>query len=232
MSRAYLASAAIILAVGVPRGDLTAQDAVPAHEEARHHLVLDDERFRILDIRIPPGDTTDFHLHDVPIAYVAISPAAVGTQRMGAPWSTAARSATPEMGIGRVTWNESYLASPVVHRVTNADDHPFRLIGVVNRGAGDPAPDPAALGVAGPASASSRWYRTATLTVEGGASIEWTAHPRPVIAVLVSDGSVSLATGEITAAGIGGFVVLDAGETHTLQVVAGDRVTLALLEVR
>ena len=54
---------------------LTAQEVFPTHEEPRHRMVLEDSRFRILDIRIPPGDTTDLHRHETPAAFVQISPA-------------------------------------------------------------------------------------------------------------------------------------------------------------
>lgn len=230
--RAVVTRLCLLVAAATSATGLAAQDPVPAHEEARHHLVLDDARFRILDVQIPPGDTTDFHLHDVPIAYVAVSPAAVGTQRLDGAWRTTARSAASEAGIGRVTWNESYPESPVVHRVANADDHLFRLIAVVNRGAGDSASDPSDLGAAGPAAASSRWYRSVALEIHGGTSFKWAPHPRPVVAVLVSDGQVALGPGGVAAEGIGAFLVLEPGETYTLRAADGDLVSLALVEVR
>lgn len=59
---------------------LAAQTIVPVHEEPRHRVVLETAGFRVLDIQIPPGDTTLFHRHSTPIAYVSIGVSPVNIQ--------------------------------------------------------------------------------------------------------------------------------------------------------
>jgi hypothetical protein len=62
---------------------------VPVHQEPRHHLVFDSPGTRILDVQIPPGDTTLFHTHSDPILYVTMSTSRTRSQNLGADWSGA-----------------------------------------------------------------------------------------------------------------------------------------------
>jgi hypothetical protein len=39
---------------------------VPVHEEPRHHLVFQNKEIRILNVLVPPGDTTQYHIHTTP----------------------------------------------------------------------------------------------------------------------------------------------------------------------
>jgi hypothetical protein len=80
---------------------------VPVHEEPRHRLVFDSPVARVLDIQIPPGDTTLFHTHSNPILYVNMSSSQTRGQTLGQEWSggdAAARPAPrPPTGTGGVT---------------------------------------------------------------------------------------------------------------------------------
>jgi len=49
---------------------LDAMIAAPQH----HRLVLENDRVRVLDTRIPPGDTVPLHTHRWPAIYYTISP--------------------------------------------------------------------------------------------------------------------------------------------------------------
>lgn len=235
LKQKHLALTVLALAMGIPPAPLAAQDVVPAHEEPRHHLVLDDARFRVLDVRIPPGDTTAFHLHDVPIAYVRIAPATVNAQVLGEPWAEAPRDSASPQSTVLVSWTETYTEEPLIHRVANADDHLFRLIAVLNRGSGDPTSDSDGLGTAGPVEGASRWFRNARLAIASNEEVHWAAHRRPVVAVLVSDGVVAVtsdgAWSEVRE-GVGAFFVLDAGVTATLENRSPDRASLVFVEVR
>lgn len=60
---------------------------VPVHQEPRHRLVFDSPGTRILDVQIPPGDTTLFHTHSDAILYVTMSTSQTRSQNLGAEWS-------------------------------------------------------------------------------------------------------------------------------------------------
>ena len=75
-----------------------AERVVPVHQEPRHHLVFDSPGTRILDVQIPPGDTTLFHTHSDPILYVTMSTSRTRSQNIGEDWSAPAAGAPPAPG--------------------------------------------------------------------------------------------------------------------------------------
>jgi len=44
-------------------GQAAAKRAVPVYEEPRHRPVFQNALVRVLDVRVPPGETTEFHVH-------------------------------------------------------------------------------------------------------------------------------------------------------------------------
>jgi hypothetical protein len=90
--------------------------AVPVYEEPRHRLVFQNRYARVLDVVIPPGDTTGFHTHAARIAGVVIQDALNWTQRLGSPPDSVQPGSPP----GDVLENWT-AALPYTHRVGNAD---------------------------------------------------------------------------------------------------------------
>lgn len=68
----HLVSAGL-LATFLAAPGLLAQSPVPVHREPRHRLVWEEGPVRVLDVRIAPGDTTLFHIHDMPMLYVRVA---------------------------------------------------------------------------------------------------------------------------------------------------------------
>jgi len=173
---------------------LVLQQAVPVHEEPRHQLVLDDEVAFILDVQIPPGDTTLYHTHADPIFYVSIGTSRTRSQVMGRDW------VGPGEGLvsspGRVFSNIRYADRPVTHRVNNVGDGLFRLIAVINRSHGPSAdsavrsPRPIAMLPSGfEVEIDNHWFRSFRGTLEPGASSTLHRHALPVVTVQVADGT-------------------------------------------
>ncbi len=211
---------------------LSAQTVVPVHEEPRHRLVYEGDGFRVLDVRIPPGDTTLFHTHDAPITYVSIDASAVDTQPLGGNWLGIPSSAPPLWARGRVTWNLAYAREPVTHRVTTVGPAQFRLIAVVNHG-----PGAAEAGVAnriGEVEEENAWFSVARASLQPGESVQWSRSGRPDVAVLVTDGIIqaSISGGRSDLAERGNFVVRTAGADASLRNVGTAAATLVIVSVR
>lgn len=139
MIRISTAIITLLFAVAIFSQSVKAQEAVPIHEEPSHQLVERQKNLRILDIQIPPGQTTLYHIHDRPIHYVLIKPATTHDQILGQEWSTpkAGNDSKPPQDItGMSVVDIDYIESPKTHRVKNADDHLFRLIAIINDGDG------------------------------------------------------------------------------------------------
>src|SRR5687767_455364 len=111
---------------------------VPVHQEPRHHLVFDSPGTRILDVQIPPGETTLFHTHSDPILYVTMSTSQTRSQNIGGEWSGTPPATAPESSAtprvaptnppGRMMSTTGYGEKPQTHRVNNVGSSLFRLI--------------------------------------------------------------------------------------------------------
>ncbi len=229
MPRLLLAILLAVVAAPAP-----GQRVVPVHEEPRHHLVRDGDDFRVLDIRVASGDTTLFHTHDAPIAYVAIDASAVNTQPLDGEWGDTDASADPAWRPGQVTWNLSYATEPLTHRVTTVGPSLFRLMGIINYGPGAADGSLSAPAMIGSIEAESRWFRVSRLTLEPGQRVLWDRSARPVVAVVVTEGLVVASQrGRTAEAAVrGGFFVQDTEAQYELRNPGPAPVSLAFVEVR
>lgn len=225
---------AVLLLAAIP-GALGAETVVPVHEEPRHRPVHEEPALRVLDVELAPRDTTQFHRHDAPIAYVYISPVPTDAQVLGQPWVRASSSAEPVPAVGDVRFNEAYAANPVEHRVRNPGAVPFRLIAILNRGPGQPNGGDELPDRTDPIEASGRWFRSFHHTLASQATWDWEGHAHPVVVVQVSSGTVAVEPETGPSSQLqspGNFVVLPPDARARFRHAGGGPVTLAIVEVR
>lgn len=181
-------------AAAVAQAPATAEKVVPVFEEPRHHLILDTPPLRILDIQIPPGDTTLFHTHDSPMMYVPIASSRTRNQTMGEEWSgggaapAAAPAAAAPARPGRVNAPANYVEKPSTHRVNNIGTTLFRLIGIANRTPGDTAASTSAV----KPEMENRWYRAERLVIPAGGSAPVPTYAGTVVVVMQTPGAAAL----------------------------------------
>lgn len=184
---------AVALAQAPPAA--TTEKTVPVFEEPRHHLVVDTPTLRILDIQIPPGDTTLFHMHNSAMIYVPISSSRTRNQNLGEDWPApaAAPAAAPAPATpprpGRITGAANYVEKPTTHRVNNIGTTLFRLIGIANMTPGDATP--AAASATKP-EMENRWYRVERLVIAPGASASVPAAAGAVVVVMQTPGTAAV----------------------------------------
>ena len=93
---------------------------VQVSKEPRHKKVLENKYIRLLDVRIPPGDTTLFHIHSTPSLFLHFTNTVVCSQEKGKTWE---KSKNKEGEADYVSFkNETW-----VHRVSNCDTIPFHV---------------------------------------------------------------------------------------------------------
>ena len=177
-----------LTALGLVTTGLAAQPAVPIEREPRHRPLFQDGPVRILDVRVPPGDTTLFHIHDAPILYVPISLSSMSTQIMGEVWIPPPPPDSSRFRLHATQWDTLYATRPVTHRVANAGATLFNLIGVLNRGRQPLASGRADAPLPGTMEKSSGWFRQTRVVLTRGDSTEWVRSTRPVVLVQQSAG--------------------------------------------
>jgi hypothetical protein len=94
---------------------------VPARDEPRHKVALYNDYIRLLDVRIQPGDTSLFHVHQVPSFFIPLSTTMIGSEVKGQP----ARQSTFPIDS---TWYNGFENGPLIHRVWNNDTNTLHVI--------------------------------------------------------------------------------------------------------
>jgi len=98
--------------------EVTAQ--VQVSEEPRHVPVLVNKYIRLLDVRLPPGDTTMFHIHSTPSVFVPFTNTSIASEVKDKNWVT-------EQLVAGKTWYRSFTPDSLIHRVANVDSSPFHV---------------------------------------------------------------------------------------------------------
>lgn len=99
-------------------------------EEPSHQLVFAEDDIRILDIRIVPGVTSEFHSHHFATVYVRIQDALIENQDYDEAWGD--RPDRPYAAVGSLIDAAGYVERNTYHRVRNTDDRTFHLLSIVN----------------------------------------------------------------------------------------------------
>ncbi len=93
---------------------------VPVKEEPRHKPVLENNYIRLLDVWLPPGDTTLFHIHFTPSLFVYLNQAKISSQIKGQGWVS-------DESVTGFAWFNPFSPDSLVHRVCNADTIVFHV---------------------------------------------------------------------------------------------------------
>jgi quercetin dioxygenase-like cupin family protein len=202
-------------------------------------MVFESPGIRILDVQIPPGDTTLFHTHSDPILYVTMSTSTTRAQTLGGEWNGAPAlgppaaspfKLSPSSPPGRMTSVTTYADRPLTHRVSNVGETLFRLIATTNASPGDESTGPSP-GFTGSPEITNRWFRGYRVIAGADAASEH-RHANPVNVVLVA-GRASATIGKATRAldEPGQFAFIGPNVPHRLAGVGGEA-QLVEVEVR
>jgi hypothetical protein len=256
MPRAGLAASAI--AVGVFVGTLVAQEAprlpdppgqdrtVPVYEEPRHRQIFKSGTTRILELIVLPGDTSLFHSHEDPIAYINLSAGTLRTQELGKEWSqgggrgggrgagAAAPPAAPAAAAPavRVTSTTSYAQTPATHRIANVGTGTVHALVVVNQTKGTDATTPKDAGFEGSPELTNNWFRVYRFSLPPGQTGTHT-HKTPTFLAQTSDGTAVARGARLRALNeMGDWAFFDAGVSHEISNTSTGSVEFVEVEVR
>lgn len=124
----FIALAAGFLLAPTPRAEEATR--LEMWEEPSHQLVFVDGPARVLDVRIVPGVTSEFHKHRFATTYVIIQDALVAQQYWDGEWSASGPRDYRDPG---ATMDRSdYVENPSYHRVRNEDQKSFHVLAVLN----------------------------------------------------------------------------------------------------
>jgi uncharacterized cupin superfamily protein len=258
MRRAFAAGAIVVasVAAGAVRAQETprlpdppGQDrVVPVYEEPRHRQIFRSGTTRILELIVLPGDTSLFHSHEDPVAYINLSGSTMRTQELGKDWSggggrggaraggagapaAPAAPAAPVPAV-RVTSTTSYAQTPVTHRISNTGTGIVHALVVVNQTKGTDAVSPHDAGFEGTPELTNSWFRSYRFALPPGPSGTHT-HKTPAFLVKTSDGTAVTQGARLRALNdIGDWAFFDAGVAHEMRNTSTSTVEFVEVEVR
>lgn len=86
------------------------QQIVPVREEPKHVPVLINKYIRVIDAEIEDGDSSLFHVHETPSAFIFLTDVVYDNQVLNTPW----QKVTSKKGY---SWYASYETGGITHRV-------------------------------------------------------------------------------------------------------------------
>ena len=194
---------------------------VPVEQEPRHRLAFENQALRVLEPRIPAGDTTLEHLHAHDDATICIHGSQMRAKQPGGEWSTPGGVCVP--GTPGVT---EYTGKPRSHTVQNTGSGVYHLTLVENlRPSGWTNYE--ALSVAGlKVLRENRAFRIYEVQTSGsGVPVHF--HQVPAVAIVVSGEAMA---GDKRLDQPGQSALIPAGQEH--QIVAHGEALVIEIEVR
>lgn len=204
-------------------------NAVPVEYEPHHQPVYENNWVRVLDVRVPAGDSTLYHIHEHPMMGVVIMTARQWDQRPGM------NPSSPTLAVGQVI-NNFRNPFPYTHRVVNADTMPFRYIAVELLHAFGISAPPMANGSRVQLVDDGPLARVYRIALASGQSAHLGAQPD--LLVQVSDGKVQLegasasAKSTNTGSGAGAWWWRGPGARNTVRNVGSEPVELVEIDIR
>ncbi len=98
---------------------------IPVSKEPRHHDILDNSHVRLLDVHIPAGDTSEFHIHQTPSVFIILKNVKTGSEVI----SEEDHTNSPIPHFDNI-WFEGFYEKPRIHRVWNSDQEEFHVMDI------------------------------------------------------------------------------------------------------
>jgi len=200
------------------------QAQVPVHEEPRHKPVFQNHNVRLLNVLLPRGDTTQYHLHNTPSLFLFFTSTTTGSQLQGSAPSTGRSTA------GTILFEN--LAPPHVriHRVWNIDSTTFHVMDIELLGRDSGFTTTPLAGSQLQLAVDTPWVRAYKVTLESNKPFVLNKAVGNLFLVALKAGAVRL-QGKRKQWKEGDFVYVAAGKQLLLQNDLQQPVQFALVEL-
>lgn len=186
-------------------------------QEPRHRTVHHEGDLYLLDVQINPGDVSLPHIHDQPIMLTYIS--------MG----DGPRD-------GQIGANIDYAHEAVTHKVPNAGPGLFRIIALVNDGAGNrDLQSDRPQGLSDEPELENAWFRSYRVELAPGEETEVQLHKLPSVVVQVVDGLLQVTRDDEVIDELdhpGSWAWRKAGQSYKVRNVGGIATAVVINEGR
>ena len=204
----------------------TGMSQVPVRQEPLHHNVFENAWVRVLDVHIPPGDTTQFHKHETPSVFIVLNPVKTGSQVI-----QEEQTSTALRGDSAISF-ESFATTPRIHRVWNEDTTEFHVMDIELLSKGQPAMASPFSNVPGSQllidAAPARVYR---LSMEGGKNLQ-VNNKRPLLMVGLTDNTGKVSVNNKSFSRKGDLIFIEPGKPIRVSNQSNHPYAFAFLELK
>jgi hypothetical protein len=201
---------------------------VPVHEEPRHHILFQNKDIRILNVLIPPGDTSLYHIHTTPSLFIRLTETNTGSQLKGGNPSNGKSTS------GSILFENLAPPHTRTHRVWNADKDTFNVMDIELFFKDTVFDEPPLTMSNLELKVDSNWVRAYGLTMSEGT--EFTIKNKNQLMILVSlnvaemqanqNGKTSIQTFER-----GGYIMIKKKQLFSMKNTSEETVAFALVEL-
>lgn len=92
-----------------------------------HRAILENDAVRVLDVRIPPGDTVPAHQHDLPSIFITLSPADLVFRNLSGETVGSVRRTREPTPNPEVRWQDPASAPRIVSNIDTVEFHALRV---------------------------------------------------------------------------------------------------------
>jgi quercetin dioxygenase-like cupin family protein len=199
---------------------------VPVRQEPMHHNVFENAWVRVLDVRMQPGDTSQFHKHETPSIFIVLNAVKTGSQVI-----QEEQTSTALRGDSAISF-ESFATTPRIHRVWNQDTSEFHVMDIEILSKGQPA-------MASPFSnlpncqllidvEPTRVYR---LNMEGRKNLQ-VNNKRPLLVVGLTDNTGKVSVNKKSFSRKGDLIFIEPGKSIRLINKSDQPYAFAVLELK
>ena len=200
---------------------------VPVSKEPLHHNVLDNGHVRLLDVHIPSGDTSLFHIHETPSVFLILTDANTGSQVI----SEEDRSKSPIKYYGNIWFEDFYLKSRI-HRVFNNDQHEFHVMDIELTNKNYKVIDSPLRQVSFSFLFEEKPVRAYRLNLYLGSKISIQARRGDILTILLSDSVSSVLVNKKSFSMKGDFIYIPSGENISFINSGTEKAEFAFFELK
>ena len=203
---------------------------VPVNKEPRHHPVFENKKVRILNVLLPAGDTSLYHLHSTPSVFISLSTTKTAAQLKGGQPSPFGLSTQGNI------WFEN-LSPPHtrIHRVWNEDKSTFHVVDVELFTDYSPFPDKPLLPDHSRLITDTPWVRVYRIELDKNDKISIPKTNNSFLLITINTSMTDIFQNNKKIKGNnheGDFLWINAGESIVITNKQNEKASFALLEIK
>ena len=220
---------AFILAAFYVLFSITLVAQVPVSKEPRHHVVFENDHFRILNVLLPPGDTTQYHVHSTPSVFISFTKTHTASQNI---------NKQPVEGVsasGNVWFENLNPPNIKIHRVWNMDSSTFHVMDVELLGKDSGFSTSPLVMQHMHLSIDTPWVRSYTMRLEKNEQVSIKEQQSGFILVAINEASIELSQNSAESKPIvkaGSFYIIKANDKFSVTNLNNTSANFALLEIK